>query len=92
MVEMKHLRLIVSALIPAVILLLVYAFHTGKKYAEVKKQNSGYIITIDSLKAENKLLNNQVTYLIKYYDSTRKKIPQPQGFAFIADSIPNTGQ
>lgn len=89
---MKHLKIIVSALILAAILLLLYAFYTGKKYAEVKKQSSGYIITIDSLKAENKLLNDQVSYLIRYYDSTRKKIPQPQGFAFIADSIPNTGQ
>lgn len=89
---MKHLRVLVSALIPAVILLLLYAFYTRKQCDEVKKQNSSYIITIDSLKAENKLLNNQVSYLMKYYDSTRKKIPQPQGFAFIADSIPNKGK
>lgn len=89
---MKHLKILVSTLIPAVILLLLYAFYTRKQCDKVKKQNNSYIITIDSLKAENKLLNNQVSYLMKYYDSTRKKIPQPQGFAFIADSIPNTGK
>lgn len=87
---MRSHKLIISLLIAIVIFLGFSLINTKNLNKEFKLQNSNYAIQIDSLKAENKLLTSQSDYLIQYFDSTREKIPQLKGFAFIADSIMDT--
>ncbi len=61
-----------------------------KNYNILKGQRNNCLIQLDSLKAENKKLVSQLNYLAMFYDSTKKRIPEPTGFAFIADSVTNT--
>lgn len=84
---MKSIRKLVFVLIPVFIILLSLIVYTWKQYEGLQNKHNTAIIQIDSLRAENKMLNTQLSYLKRYYDSTRKKIPEPIGFAFITDSI-----
>lgn len=63
-----------------------------KECSTLKVQRNSYLIQLDSLKAENVNVISQFKYLMKFYDSTKKRIPEPTGFAFIADSVTNTGK
>ncbi len=92
MILMRSNKLIILLLIAVVIFLGFSLINTTNSNKEFKLQNSNFVIQIDSLKAENKLLTAQSDYLIQYFDSTRKKIPQLKGFAFIADSIMDRNQ
>jgi len=58
-----------------------------KSYYVVEGQCNNCLIQLDSIKAENKKLASQLQYLAGFYDSTKRKIPEPNGFAFIGDSI-----
>ncbi len=85
--SMKPMRRLVAVLITVLIILLSFIGYAWKQNQLLQKKHSTAIIQIDSLQAENKMLNTQLSYLKRYYDSTRKKIPEPTGFAFITDSI-----
>ncbi|MEO8171521.1 MAG: hypothetical protein ABI581_00505 [Sediminibacterium sp.] len=47
------------------------------------------LILIDSLKAENGFESEQLAYMLRYFGSTKHKIPPPRGYGFVADSISN---
>lgn len=89
---MKPIRTLAFVLIPVFIILLSLIVYSWKQKEWLQKKHDTAIIQIDSLRAENKMLNTQLSYLKRYYDSTRKKIPEPTGFAFITDSISDQGK
>ncbi|MDE3251830.1 MAG: hypothetical protein KGO92_03420 [Bacteroidota bacterium] len=89
---MKPIRTLVFVFIPVFIILLSFIVYAWKQNEQLQDKQNTAIIQIDSLRAENKMLNTQLSYLKRYYDSTRKKIPEPTGFAFITDSISDQGK
>lgn len=84
---MRLLKIFTSILFIIIIVLYAYAVHWKEELERVKMEKDITVVKLDSLKTENKLLTSQLGYLVKFYDSTKRKIPQPTGFAFIADSI-----
>lgn len=86
MIRFKTILLFLIAILITILLFLTYE---RDQHLLLKKQNSNFIIQIDSLQAENNVKFVQLNYLKKYFDSTNKKIPEPNGFAFISDSISN---
>jgi hypothetical protein len=89
---MKPIRTLAFVLIPVFIILLSFIVYSWKQNEWLQQKHNTAIIQIDSLRAENKMLNTKLSYLRRYYDSTRKKIPEPIGFAFITDSISDQGK
>ena len=89
---MSLLKLIIFLLLATVGLLFIWISSDKKKYNKLRKLNNNYAIQLDSLRAENRKAVSQLQYLEKYYDSTKKKIPEPKGFAFIGDSVTNPGK
>lgn len=87
---MKSLYWVVTILFVAALVLSALLFREKAKLHTMQESRQEDQVRMDSLRAENKLLTTQLSYLIRYYDSTRRKIPQPQGIAYIGDSIMHT--
>lgn len=88
---MLHLKSLAFFLIVVIAFLSIWIGTNISQYNMLTKQCNSYIIQLDSLKAENSKTTSQLKYLLKFFDSTKKRIPEPTGFAFIADSVTNTG-
>lgn len=88
---MEHLKSLAFFLIVVIGFLCIWIGISIKQYNTLKNQCNSSVIQVDSLKAENIKVTSQLKYLLKFYDSTKKRIPEPTGFAFIADSVTNKG-
>ncbi|MBK9486044.1 MAG: hypothetical protein IPO01_12830 [Chitinophagaceae bacterium] len=86
---MEHLKSLSFFLIVVIGFLSIWIGISLKQYNTLKDQRNSCLIKIDSLKAENIKVTSQLKYLLKFYDSTKKRIPEPTGFAFIADTVAN---
>lgn len=84
---MGHLKWLAIFLMVIIGFLCMWIGISIKNSNILKGQCNNCLIQLDSLKAENKKLVSQIDYLAKFYDSTRNRIPEPNGFAFIGDSI-----
>lgn len=85
---MVHLKSLAFFLIVVIAFLSIWIGISIRECNMVENQRNNYLIQLDSLRAENSKVVSQLQYLEKYYDSSKKKIPEPNGFAFIGDSIP----
>ena len=88
---MWHFKSLAFFLIVVTAVLSVWIGANLKQYNTLIKQCNTYLIQLDSLKAENNKTTSQLKYLLKFFDSTKKRIPEPTGFAFIADSVTKEG-
>lgn len=84
---MSRLKWLAAFLIIIIGFLSAWIGISVKSYSVVEGACNKCLIQLDSLKAENKKLASQLQYLAAFYDSTKRKIPEPNGFAFIGDSI-----
>lgn len=89
---MSNLKWLSTFLMVIIGFLSIWIGISIKNYNVLKGQRNNCLIQVDSLKAENKKLVSQLDYLEMFYDSTKKTIPEPTGFAFIADSVTNAGK
>ena len=84
---MSNLKWLTAFLMVIIGFLSIWIGISIKNYNVLKGQRNNCLIQLDSLIAENKKLVSQLDYLELFYDSTKKRIPEPTGFAFIGDSV-----
>lgn len=87
----SFIRKNVFFIIPVVMLFLsaIYMIQLRQRIQQLKSENQDFAIKVDSLEAENSIHISQMNYLVRFYDSSKKKIPQPRGVAFISDTVLN---
>ena len=72
-----------------VLILSGYIFFSHRTKLGTESTNRSQLLVIDSLKAENRFKSEQLAYLLKYFDSSKLKIPFPKGLGNVGDTISN---